>query len=606
MMVAFLFLCLVVAKSINLHLNCMKYLVTIIALTLSQAFCIAQSQVSYAELNKRLSQARDLKDHKMLGDAYYDLALYEQDYHADTKKSIDYLLRSRERYGLIGDTTDMYKVDLELAKRNYNAGLYNEALKKYQEMLMYYNVKRDTSMISRLSYKISEVYQQLGDIDLEYSYLQEAINLNRTANDTALQIQLLLGSTRNYIRLNELDSAQLIAAEALALASITQDPTAKMSSHYWLGSIEQRRGDYEQAALEYQNAIQCQPDKPYDTQRRQVLKKLADISAKSYDTESAYRYAISYASLNDSILNKNRLEASYNLIQKYESLQKQKNIEQLKIEKKYAERTNDQQRRAVYILAAGFALLLLLLYYVIRFYNQQIETEKIISEQNEELNARRIKELEDDIQIRSMQSMIEGQEIERERIAKDLHDSLGGLLSTVKLQFDSEHLGGNLKSSDTFKRAHSLLDHAVTEVRNISQNLQPSALANLGLEAALRDLVNRFSDNHYPAIDLQCYDIPKGMGQMHSLSIYRVIQEMLHNAIKHSEADEILIQINREADELVIQFEDDGIGFDIENLKRRGMGLGNIKSRIDYLKGTVDLDSTPGEGTSYIIHTRWT
>jgi signal transduction histidine kinase len=583
----------------------MKNLLAIVVLLLWYSASAAQNKETYADLNKRLSQARDLKDHKMLGDAYYDLALYEQAYHADTKKSIDYLLRSRERYGLIGDTLDMYKVDLELAGRNFNAGLYDEALQKYLEILVYYDGKRDTGMISRLSFSISEVYQHQGDLDLEYDYLRQAINLNRTANDTALQVQLLLSSARNYIRLNELDSAQLIASEALMLASITDDRAAEMSSHYWLGSIEQKTGNYEQATIEYENAIRCQPSKAYDTQRRQVLKKLADISAKSYDPEAAYRYAMSYASLNDSILNKNRLEASYNLIQKYESLQKQKDIEQLKIEKKYAERTNDQQRRAVYILAAGFALLLLLLYYVTRFYNQQIETEKIITEQNEELNARRIKELEDDIQIRSMQSMIEGQEIERERIAKDLHDSLGGLLSTVKLQFDSEHLGGNIKSSDTFKRAHSLLDHAVTEVRNISQNLQPSALANLGLEAALRDLVNRFSDDHYPSIDLQCYDIPKGMGQMHSLSIYRVIQEMLHNAIKHSEASEILIQINREGDELVIQFEDDGIGFDIENLKRRGMGLGNIRSRIDYLKGTVDLDSTPGEGTSYIIHTKW-
>lgn len=589
----------------NLQMTKRLLLCCLILVSLSSLLVGQTTQSSYEELNQRLSKARELKDHKLLADAYFDLAMYEQEYNSDNKKAFEYLLRSRERYSLVGDSLDMSKVDLEIAKRNSDVGLYDEALTKYIELLAYYKRLGDTVSTSRLHWRISEVYHDMGDLELEYKYLKDAIRLNAFAGDSSLQVQLLLGSVNNYLRLNEIDSAKMVARRSLQLSKKIKNSQGRMASHYLLARIAKMTGDYERAIIELLSALRAQPDRAYDTQRLQVLKSLGDTYAKVDDTDQAYRYAVQYAQLNDSILNRNRLESSYNLIQKYETLQKQKDIETLKIEKRYAERTNDQQRRAVYILAVGFGLLLLLLYYVTRFYNQQIKTDKIISEQNEELNARRIKELEDDIQIRSMQSMIEGQEIERERIAKDLHDSLGGLLSTVKLQFDSEQLGDAVKRNDTFKRAHKLLDHAVTEVRSISQNLQPSALANLGMEAALRDLVNRFSDPHYPSIDLQCYDLPKEMGQMHSLSVYRVIQEMLHNALKHSQANEILIQINREEDELVIQFEDDGIGFDIDNLKRKGMGLGNIRSRIDYLKGTVDLDTRPGEGTSYIIHVRW-
>lgn len=559
----------------------------------------------YEELNKRLSIARELKDHKMLGDAYYDLALYEEANYADIKKSIDYLIRSRERYAIIQDSMNIYKVDRHLARRNYRSGLYQEALAKYKSVLAYYDRHDKVELSSIINYHISNVYREIGDIELEYRYLNKAITLNEIVGNTDLQVNIMLDQAGNYVRLNELDSALQVTKATLELSNQNNITEGIVKSLHKMGGIYKQLGNYPLAISYFRTSLASDLAKPYDDQRLSTLKQLADTYAKMDSNAIAYRYVTRYANLNDSILHQNRIEANYNYIQKYESLQKQKDIENLKIERKYAEETYQQQRRAVYILAIGLGMLLLLLYYIVRFYNQQIKTEKIITDQNHELNQRNIKQLQDDMQIRSMQGMIEGQEIERERIAQDLHDSLGGLLSTVKLQFDSDQLGEVVKHNKTFKRAHRLLDHAVTEVRNISQNLQPSALANLGLEAALRDLVNRFSDEHYPDIDLQCYDIPKEMNQMHSLSIYRVLQEMLHNAVKHSQAKEILIQINREGPELVIQFEDDGIGFDPENLVRKGMGLGNIRSRIDYLKGTVEMDSTPGEGTSYIAHVNW-
>lgn len=205
-----------------------------------------------------------------------------------------------------------------------------------------------------------------------------------------------------------------------------------------------------------------------------------------------------------------------------------------------------------------------------------------------------------------MQSMLEGQENERERISKDLHDSLGGLLSTIKLQFDSvkskmEEVG----SLREYNSANKMLDTAVAEVRSISQNLQPGSLMKLGLVPALKDLFNRFDEEIYPEVDFQYYNIPEKIPNMVSLSIYRVIQELLHNAMKHAKANEILIQINTEEDELVIQFEDDGVGYDKNTIRSKGMGLENIQSRINYLKGQLSTHSVVGEGTSTLIRVRY-
>lgn len=586
----------------------MKYIFIILCLFISFGLygqIDLERTYTYDELNELLSSARELKDHRMLGDAYYLLSIYEEDINTDMKKSFDYLTRARERYSLVGDSMQMYKVDERIAYRNFHAGFFNEALEKYEEMLVFYSAKGVLSKEAHINYKISQIYSEKGDIDIEYSFLNNAIKLNETLKDTSLQISFMLNQVDNYVKLNELDSALFTCTEAIQLSKDHENLKGLQRSLYKMGAINKKTGDYENTIRYLKKSLSAAPYTSYDEHRLMTLKALADTYAKLGNFDIAFLYTTNYAALNDSILTQNRQEANNNYARKYESYQKQKNIESLKIENKYAEQTNDQQRRTLYVLGISLILLLSLLYYIIRFYNQQITTEKIITDQTEEINKRQIKELQDDIQIRSMQSMIEGQELERERIAKDLHDSLGGLLSTVKLQFDSEQIGDDVKRNKTFQNAHALLDHAVTEVRTISQNLQPAALANLGLEAALKDLINRFSDEHYPYIDLQCYDIPKQMNQMHSLSIFRVIQEMLHNAIKHSKASEILLQINREGDELVIQFEDDGVGFDPQNLKRKGMGLGNIQSRIDYLKGSVERDSTIGEGTSYLIHVGW-
>ena len=203
-----------------------------------------------------------------------------------------------------------------------------------------------------------------------------------------------------------------------------------------------------------------------------------------------------------------------------------------------------------------------------------------------------------------MQSMLTGQEVERERISRDLHDSLGGLLSAIKLQVDkirSKGVKDDLKKD--FQSATALLDNAVSEVRSISQNLQPAALSRLGLVPALKDLIDRYQSDSGPEIIFQEFDIPKKMDQMIALGIFRIVQEILNNAIKHAEAQEVLVQLNVENEDIVILVEDDGIGFDATK-KYKSMGLENIKSRVNYLKGTIDVDSRIGEGTSYLIHVK--
>ena len=312
--------------------------------------------------------------------------------------------------------------------------------------------------------------------------------------------------------------------------------------------------------------------------------------------------------LNDSILNFDRIKAINDLSIKHQADEKSKDIRVLEIENKSVLQKILLTRSALYFVAAGFFLVLVALYFIIRFYSEKIKVEKIMNEQQHEIDQQKIRELEDTMKISSMQSMIIGQEKERQRIAVDLHDSLGGLLSAVKLQFDNirSKLNGHFHA-DQYQHATRLLDTAVEEVRNISRNLQPGALRELGLVSALKDLINRFEGEAYPDIFFQYYNIDEKLDDMTALSIYRIIQELINNSIKHAGADEILIQLTTEGDDIVIEYEDDGKGFDPEKLvTRKGMGVENIQSRINYLKGSLSFNSRENEGVSYLIRIPYT
>jgi len=235
----------------------------------------------------------------------------------------------------------------------------------------------------------------------------------------------------------------------------------------------------------------------------------------------------------------------------------------------------------------------------LRIPDEKIE---IILAQKEQINEQKIKELNNNLQIQSMQSMMKGQELERERVAKDLHDSLGGLLSTIKLKFDGVINNGNPKISfSEYEKINVMLDDACQEVRNISSNLQPGALEQLGLVEALNDLINKYDQRTDVEIDFQHYGLGmKKLDSFVSLNIYRIIQELLNNSLKHAKANEILVQINRNRSELMVMVEDDGQGYNPAMIEE-GMGSENIRSRVNFLNGDLNIQSAVGEGTSTLI-----
>jgi signal transduction histidine kinase len=187
-------------------------------------------------------------------------------------------------------------------------------------------------------------------------------------------------------------------------------------------------------------------------------------------------------------------------------------------------------------------------------------------------------------------------------MAKDLHDGLGGLLSGVKLQLGA--MKGNLILSEenglAFNNALNKLDESISEMRRVAHNMMPEALIKLGLQQALEDYCTGLSVSQTFKIDREFYGLEKRINPSIEIVVYRIVQELLNNAVKHSGATSILAQVIRNDQNLSITIEDNGKGFDKE-IVMQGAGLKNIRSRVDYLKGQLDIQSSPGKGTSVHI-----
>ncbi len=550
-----------------------------------------------------LKDARVTKDYGKLARFYHKLAELESVYSKQKTSVVEYYNRAIEYYKITEDDQSIRLAKLSIANEFIKNGLIDSADDLLEQIQEEYSVLNDTTGLLKVFILKSEIAIIENNVRLLEEYNATTSQLI-SPQDSLLYPDILLKKAEAALLVKNSEEAISIINNNIDIFINSEDgeillPEAEIAygqSYYDTKQWEMAIDHLTKA----ENQVKHLPlNKLY--QKVLILKQAVYSANNQY--ELAYQYAELESKLKDSLLNRVRFETISDLSEKYNSKEKSTEIKVLEIEKKYAQERNEQQRRTLYVLILVLLILSMLIYFTIRFYNKQMAANKIISSQNAQISQQKILTLEDEIKLKGMHSMIEGQESERERISKDLHDSLGGLLSTIKLQLD--HIPIDETNTPALEKQHhmqDLIDTAVQEVRNISSNLQPVSLKNLGLIAAVSDLITRYrGDDSYPDIEFQHYDVPKSMDTMVALSVYRIIQELINNTIKHGQANEIHLQLRREDNVLILQYEDDGVGFDLESLKQKGMGLENITSRVDYLRGELSIDARIGAGVSYMI-----
>lgn len=204
------------------------------------------------------------------------------------------------------------------------------------------------------------------------------------------------------------------------------------------------------------------------------------------------------------------------------------------------------------------------------------------------------------IQQQRTQAVLEAEERERIRIARDLHDSVGQTLAAARMTLGNYLSQKKIESSE-MQNSLDLLEDSIKEIREISHNMMPSSLTKFGLTSALKQFTNKINALGKIEIELQIVGFKERSDEKIELMLYRIVQEIISNIIRHADARKVNIELVRHDTELILIVEDDGKGFDTARTENHGIGLKNIATRVEYLNGNVNFDSSIGKGTSVVI-----
>ncbi|MCO6497811.1 MAG: hypothetical protein J5I50_09135 [Chitinophagaceae bacterium] len=416
-------------------------------------------------------------------------------------------------------------------------------------------------------------------LDSAKTYFNKGLNLQA---DMTISFFLISGSVN--AKLKNYNEAYSEFKKAYDFAEASQHTFSKYQSLLQMGNVrtlQKRYGEAEKILLEADAAIQKTGEL---SQKNILLQYLSDLYKDWGKYDKALEYYKKFIEVSDSITNIQNQEIAANLEKKYETEKKEATIQ--------LQQSEIRQRKTMnYLFGGGVAALAIILLLTYRTYHQKQKIQK-----------QRITELETAQRLGAAQAALKGEEQERSRLAKDLHDGLSGMLSGVK--YSLQDMKGNLIMTDenrqAFERSIDMLDSSIKELRRVAHNMMPEVLVRYGLDAALKDYIAEINKTGIVKVVYQSMGMEgKAMEQSTALAIYRIIQELLNNVIKHAKATEVLVQLLRENGRLVVNVEDNGRGFDVKASKEKGgMGWRNIRSRVELLNGTIDLQSSAEKGTA--------
>ena len=574
------------SKQLNYKLGEIKYITNYTYILNQQGFYDSSLMLNL----RSVELSRQLKDSVYLaktlantGSSYLQIAEYD--------KSLGYYAEARRMFASFGDAymearmSDFLQL-LYLNMHQYEKGI-PLGVKAVQGLRMAADSVNLAMAMSNLGLNYTNTRQYAKAAALFNEALVICRNTGSKNEEATLYLNLsdLAMLTGNFEAVHDYCEAALLLSRELELRE-SELIAAKGLAFYY-----QYKKDYirsKQYALE---ALAISYTYKLRVQRAKVFTHLSNLAYSMQDMPLGEKYALAASQLEDSLLNETIQDKTVELEQRYEAEKKAGRIRRLEAEKQVQQLAIKQKNIFNYILICGALVLLIIFALVYRTYKQR-----------QRIQQQRIAELETEQQLTATEAVLKGEEQERTRLAKDLHDGLGGMLSGIKFSF--ANMKGNLVMTPdnqlAFERSMDMLDSSIREMRRVAHNMMPEALVKFGLDTALKDFCNDINATGalpvtYQSLDMEGVDVP----QTTAITIYRVMQELVNNALKHAAANTILVQLSKAAGRLALTVEDDGKGFDTAQLAQaKGIGWSSIQTRIDYLKGTVDVQSSAGKGTS--------
>jgi len=399
----------------------------------------------------------------------------------------------------------------------------------------------------------------------------------------------------NYLEQKQYEKAITYFKKSLVIAEEINIPSDIGLAHCNLGLAYSDLNKYKLAKQHLDIGLKITKDIDNKKHYEHALLTSFKLHEKLGDYKNALVYYKQYTSLKDSLLNEKRIKIVGELESKYEAEKKELEIMSLSSENIKSQNKLNLFKYMIFGLCAGL-LGFLTFIYIIR---QNHKKNLIIKNKNLELASDKIELLEQSKEITKLSSLIKGQEHERERLAKELHDGLGGLLAISHSKL--ANLSAEIEVSNVaVEESKNLVGEAYDQVRQISHNLMPLDLEKFGLLITLKNMISMVNSQNDISIDFRTYNFDLTLKNELGLNIYRIVQESITNILKHARAKNVFIELIQHKNHLSLNIEDDGVGFDLVH-HNSGNGIQNMRNRSELLNGYFNLESKDGEGTSIYI-----
>lgn len=594
---------------------------TLVELCWEYRFINADTARQYGIQALELSKKKALKEFEV--QALHNIGVTHEA-QGDYEKALDYELRALSFRREMGN-------ELKTANTLNNIGIiydeqgnYKRALENYHEARKIYEKLKDEKRIAMVLVNMAIVLKAQGDYKKVIDYYREALTIyERLNNEFGVAVCYAnLGSVFYY--LPNYDSAlhyslmameeferqniQQFLSSSLSNAGMAYDKLGdkrrakglllrarEMNERYdnkkelaftmiYLSKLYQSEGQLIQAESEATQALVIATGINALQQIMEARLALAEINASKKDFNKAYDEYRQYVMVKDSIYQQDKSRQIAQLQTEYETVKKENQILQLQ---QVNELKDARLNKSIITIILLMAILGGILTFGFMWKN------RITLKQQAELQATRAS-----LRESQLSAVIASQEEERKRFAADLHDGFGQMISALRLSLSNETV-----DEGALHHALGVLNDMNIEIRNIAFNLMPQVLMKSGLEEALKEFALRINRAGSVSVSVHTFDLDTNMPAEHRIAMYRICQEWVNNVIKYSGSNQISIQLVKHPDELVLTIEDNGRGFNPNDLvESQGNGWKNINSRLHMIKGSLEIDTQKDrQGTTLII-----
>jgi signal transduction histidine kinase len=520
----------------------------------------------------------------------------------DWLKAIEYYVSSAEIKEELGDLAGIAIIHNNIGSIYHEQKRFEESIRYFKKSAGYYRSSQDSA-------KLAEVLLNMGVTRVSQGNPKDGIDLLKTSLqllDTLTQAPIVLTAKLNIaiahielgeyeLALNDLNEAELDALKSDDQFSLMFIWNLAGASYFFLE-------DYSNAIVNYQKSYALAQELELLKDQKKALFGLYEAAQEKGNYEVSLKWFEKYAVIKDSMFNIASREKLLELEEEYESKQKANEISNLTIEKKNILLENQLKSKQLNLSLLSIAIVVLLgvlitLYFVFRTRKQKAQMVYA-----DALNKEQVNKLMSEQEIATLEAVFQTQQKERKKLSKDIHDTLGSYLATLKYQHESsEPTEKSALAKDKFDTTSNLIAQACEEVRSISHQMATGEGMDFSLLPALEQLVQRLRTTQQFELEFNHFGNEMDLSRDTELMLYKIAQELLSNILKHAHATLVTLQLNGDAEGVTLMIEDNGVGFDPNQKALHGIGLSNVLERVEHADGRLDINSGVNRGTTILI-----